>query len=523
MLLHSTPLLSLIFSLFIVAISADVLYPVHEQLPLIARIGQPYSWSISSSTFSDQNVTASSLPSWLTFSNLTFSGTPSANDEGSVNITLSNGNSVDKLSICVTHFPPPTQNISLASQLTLTNPSMSSVFFLSPHSGLMDNNPAVRVPLHWSFSIGFDGGTFVNQHNLFYYARLANGSLLPDWIVFNGNTVTFDGVARSPPVNESDRLQLVLIASDQEGYSAVRAPFDLLVYSHELRSAGNGITLNATIGEDFELDFKQDEWVFAGVMVDNSTIDSDNITSLVIDSSASGWLSYDPSSQKLSGKAPSTSGSAALPMTITAFNQSLLLNSTITVLPSFFTEEVIPQTLADPDSDYTLSLSPYISKDSVFQGHDIDVSVSSNCSFLNLTRSSSNDYNISGHIPLNPSTSYSDFSFTAYDHTTHAASHASLRINFRVPASDAKRGSALAQRQKLVLGLGISIGTAVGLVILAGLLAVVRKYCREKDTAMDSVDNEKVGGYGYEDQANGYGWTEKMSHSPGVPAQVSEL
>lgn len=518
--MYPIPILSLIISLFLSLVYADVIYPVNEQLPLIARTGQTYSWSISPSTFNGQNVTASSLPNWLSFSNFTFSGTPTANDEGPANITLSDGNSVDRFTICVTHFPPPTLNISLATQFSPSNPSMSSVFFTSAHSALKTNNPAVRVPLHWSFSIGFDGGTFVNGQELFYYARLANGSLLPNWLSFNGNTVTFDGVARSPPVGESDRMQLVLIASDQAGYSAVRAPFDLLVYSHEVWSSVNGININATAGEDFELDFGQDDWVFGGVMVDNSTITSDNITSLSVDTSAPKWLSYDPSSRKLSGRAPMSFGSVALPITITAFNQSLLLNSTISVLPSYFTEATIPQSLANPDSDCSFPLSSYISKNAAFQGHAIDVSVSSNCTFLNLTQGSSG-YQISGHVPMNPNTSYSDFSLTAYDHTTHAASHSTFRVIFRIPTSDATRGSALAQRRKLILGLGISIGSAAGVILLAGLLAAARKYCCAKGTALDTYDNEKSGADVHENETSGYGWTEKMGHTPDFVIRVS--
>lgn len=399
---------------------------------------------------------------------------------------------------------------------------MSSVFFLSPHSAITSENPSVRIPLHWSFSIGFDGGTFVNSNELFYYARLANGSLLPDWINFNGNTVTFDGVARSPPVNETERYRMVLIASDQEGYSAVQAPFDLLIYSHELHSLSSGITLNVTAGEDFELNLNQDSWVFNSVLLDNSTISPDNITAISVDTTPFNWLTFDSSSRVLKGKAPTVIDTTTTQISVAASNQTLLLNSSISILPSYFVGPTIPQALANPDSDYTLSLQPFISTNSMFQDHAIDISANSNCTFLNLTQTANNEYAIKGHIPLDPPVSYYDFTLTAYDHTTHAVSHASLRINFRVPSSDAKRSSALVQRRKLVLGLSISIGSAVGLIILAGLIAVARKHHRTKtDANGEEYDGEKSKAHVLDDSNGGYGWSEKLSPNPDAVARVS--
>ena len=65
----------------------EVVYPLDDQLPTIARINEKYSWSFSSSTFEDNDgiikYTADGLPDWLAFdpSTRTFSGSPSQDDE----------------------------------------------------------------------------------------------------------------------------------------------------------------------------------------------------------------------------------------------------------------------------------------------------------------------------------------------------------------------------------------------------------------------------------------------------------
>ncbi|KZV90448.1 hypothetical protein EXIGLDRAFT_770776, partial [Exidia glandulosa HHB12029] len=62
-----------------VSVSARVNAPAQSQLPLIARTGQAYSWSLRPDTFvppPSSDVVAKNLPEWLSFdaSTLTFSG-----------------------------------------------------------------------------------------------------------------------------------------------------------------------------------------------------------------------------------------------------------------------------------------------------------------------------------------------------------------------------------------------------------------------------------------------------------------
>lgn len=248
--MHFFPLIVLITS--VTAVS--VVNPLDDQLPLIARVGNPFSWSFSPETFnsstnSDLSYSTSPLPSWLMFdtSTRTFSGTPSASDQGNPEITVtandSDSTASSHFTFCVTKFPPLVVNVPITQQFHDGNPSLSSVFLLFPNSALATSHPALRVPSKWSFSIGFQGNTFNATDNLYYYVLLSDGSAPPDWIQFDQNTITIDGVSPSTPQN----LTLALHGSDQAGYTSTVLPFNLIVADHEVSQSSSSLpTINIT-------------------------------------------------------------------------------------------------------------------------------------------------------------------------------------------------------------------------------------------------------------------------------------
>ena len=63
----------------------------------------------------------------------------------------------------------------------------------------------------WSFHVPANTFTDFDSNPLTYSARLADGSILPDWLTFNAATRTFSG---TPPVNFNGALDLKVIASD---------------------------------------------------------------------------------------------------------------------------------------------------------------------------------------------------------------------------------------------------------------------------------------------------------------------
>ena len=62
-----------------------------------------------------------------------------------------------------TDLPFPVIRKNISEQFYNGNAALSSVFLLAPGSALSSNNPTLRAPYGWSFSIGLQGDMFVQQ------------------------------------------------------------------------------------------------------------------------------------------------------------------------------------------------------------------------------------------------------------------------------------------------------------------------------------------------------------------------
>ena len=547
-------LLSLLASVVpVFSSTVSVLSPLDAQLPLIARVDKPFSWSFSSSTFESSNgllnYAASSLPDWLSFDvpTLTFHGTPSAKDEGNPEITITASDSTSSASsdftLCVTPYPPPTLNLPISTQFYPTNPSLSSVFVLASGSAIATANPALRIPPRWSFSIGFQGDTFKSSNHLYYYAMQANGSSLPEWMVFSSKTITVNGVVPDEhSISSPQTLSLALHASDQEGYTASSLPFDLVLALHELSLSTPSLpTINVTALTPFNVSLSSPA-DFSGVLVDGKAIQLCDILNLAIDTSQyGGWLKYDNRSMMLTGDPPgdvySSGQGPPLPVVLTTtFNQSIETNVSLAFVPSYFSSPNLPPILGTEDGQVHFSLVRYFSNATAAeQRKEVNLTVvfdpSEASYFLNFDPGAAQ---LTGMIPANFSSTHVTVTFTAYSHITHSTSHTSLSISAS-PSNYKKSGFgshptnlSTAARHRLVLGLGIAFAIIGSFCFLGGILSAIRHYARLQDTALGgeegrsawSEQDKKWYGIGAENgetgvgrRGPGYGWTE---HSPGV-------
>jgi axial budding pattern protein 2 len=487
--------------------SVVVVQPLNNQLPLIARVNQLFSWSFSPLTFSSSDgilaYTTSSLPAWLSFdaSTQTFHGTPSSNDEGNPEITVtahaSGSSTSSKFTLCVTHYPPPTLNISLSDQFNDHNPSISSVYLLRPNSAIITTNPTLRVPHKWSFSIGFEGNTFVSQNNLFYELRLANGSDAPDYMNFNSKTITLDGVVPSgdkmtPPLT----LPFLLYASDQEGYSASTLPFTIVVADHELAQENTTLPeINITTSNQFSvslLSFAD----FTGVIVDGDPIQPSNISTLDIDVSGHDWLKYDAPSRTLSGNpGVNTTGShPSLPVTLTTiFGQSIKTSVTLALVESYFVLPELPSWHVSKGDAIQFNLGQWFSNSTGDQRREdasITVAFSQN-QVANWLRFDPSSTELTGTVPLDYDSDedHVTITFTAYSQVTHSTSHTSFDLYVadtglhKSLAPDEPNGLSKAAHKRLVLVLVITFGLVGGLCLICGFFAIVRRWARVEDTA----------------------------------------
>ncbi|KAH9912102.1 uncharacterized protein BXZ73DRAFT_93274 [Epithele typhae] len=456
------------------ASSLAVAYPLEDQLPPIARIHTPYSCPL---TFS-----SSILPSWLSFdpATLSLSGTPQDDDEGRPRVTIiaSNGGAAHASSsfdLCVTPYPPPTLHIPIENQFHRENPSLSSVYLVSNRSSLYGSRPALRIPPKWSFSIGLDYNTFDAKNNLYYDARQADGSPLPSWVNFNTRALTFNGV--TPAADNTTMphtLSVALHASDEEGYSAVSAPFDIVVADHDFSLDGETNsdslpTINVTAGQPFELALNS-AVDFIGVQLDGKSVTPDNITALEIDTSdLESWLRYDSSTRTLSGEPPSDFKDAVLPVLLaSSVNQTLSTVVTLVAVPSFFSSGDLDPILVTPGDGLTFYLAQYFSNSS-------DLGTPGDVQF---------------GASFDPPAAGDNLQFNA---SSFLAGTVPKGVSFdHISNKHGAKGLSDAARKKLLLGLEIAFALISVFVGLAIVFACIRKCARDQDSVIMGEEGQRA-------------------------------
>ncbi|KAF9266807.1 hypothetical protein L218DRAFT_955919 [Marasmius fiardii PR-910] len=507
--------------------------PLDDQLPAIARVGQYYNWTFSPNTFTStssiSHYTASPLASWLSFDATTLSlyGTPTSKDKGFPDVTITAHDSESSASswcnIYVTDSPPPVLNSTLEKQFYAGNPSLSSVFVPSSESSLAHTGePTLRIPFGWSFSIGFDAFTFINEYQNIQYAVLQrDGSPIPSWMKFSPKGITIDGAAPLERDFWSSRtLHLTLHATDCPGYTAATIHFTVVVADHELcMVAGSLPTINITAGDffSFELNSFAD---FTGAKLDGKDLRPDNISDVYVDVSGSDWLHYDSTKRTLSGQANNHTTALPLPTIVNAFNQTIKTTIPIAIVPSFFLSSDLGNLNVASNGKVFFDLRDHLSNATDGKA-DISVIFDPPAAgtFIRLDTET-----LSGKLPADFSSSNVSVTFAAYSTTTHSTSHALLQIIYDSPKSGypwqpGSSSAISASHKKLILALSIAFGIVGGICGLTCCLAVCRHCVRVKDNVVEGEEGQRNWSekdkqwYGLQDEKVGYGWTE--SANPG--------
>ncbi|KAF7790166.1 hypothetical protein EIP86_001118 [Pleurotus ostreatoroseus] len=518
-----------LFFSYVSANTVYVQYPIDDQYPLIARVNLTYSWTFSNMTFASTknaslDYTAFDLPGWLNFnpSTRTFSGRPDPSDEGAPTIKVmardpnTSDNATSLFDLCVSSTPAPKLQRSVEDQFQLPNPSLSSVFLLANNSAFKSETPALRIPPQWSFSIGFDYDTFVldSGEDVYYGATQTNGAPLPDWIRFDTQSITFDGVTpKMADTRKQHTLSLALYASDQQGYSASSLPFNIWVSEHELSVATTSLpTINITAETPFSVTLNSPA-DFTGLLLDGSPLQPTDIAALQVDTDFYGdWLKYDTDTRTLSGEPPEDMDDGKedpiLPVTIvTTVNQTFETNVSLAVVPSYFTATTLQPVLVQAGNSLNFSLTPFFSNTTGVGGHD-DVTLTASFDPDNSTNFLQFDPNagtVTGKVPTN----FSDYdhvsiTFTAYSHITHSTSHTTLPVSLtqsdyvKSHNTSSPTGLSASTRAKLLLGLKIAFGVVGGLVAFGLGLAAFRRFARVKDTAL--IGEEGIRAYTEEER-----------------------
>ncbi|OZJ06977.1 hypothetical protein BZG36_00058 [Bifiguratus adelaidae] len=278
--------------------------PISSQDPLIARVGEYYSWSFLNTTFSSASALVYSLangPSWLSVaSNQTLYGLPRGS-AGTFDVVLSATDSnagvgQDTFQFAVSANPAPKLNRPIASQLTRATVSGVTQLSLSGNQLVL---PTVR-----SFNLVLEADTFTSTSPLTYSVRSSMSGQLPSWLSFNANNLTFSGMTPSSPTN----VTIVVSASDITGpYSAISDSFVLTV-TPAMLSAKNTIPpqqLSAMQYWSFQIPYST--FAAGDMVLTNATVAHSVVSNVTLSAnpdgtgSIPGWIQFNSSNWTMSG------------------------------------------------------------------------------------------------------------------------------------------------------------------------------------------------------------------------------
>ncbi|CAG8979660.1 hypothetical protein HYALB_00003891 [Hymenoscyphus albidus] len=468
-------------------------YPLNSQVPRIARVSEPFSYTFPKSTFSSSLPISYQLtgPKWLSLDNetRTLSGTPSEKDVGTdtltevvIGLTASDSSGPVTLSatLIVSKNPALAVNIPLSSQL--------------PSFGTFSVPSTLSYHLTTPFKFSFDPNTFSSDgkgNTLKYYAATDDHTPILSWVKFDGSTLTFSG--QSPDyaslIQPPQTFGIMLIASDVDGFAGNSMVFDLTVGPHQLSFSNTSMVLNATGGNTVD---------FAGLadnlQLDGQTANSTSIKSITTDTPS--WLEFDNSTMKISGTAPPH----VVPKNLTVHAEDIYgdsANATILlqVEDSIISKE-IPELNATIDSDFKYDLNIYLSDPSDVT---VDLKTDPSQTWIHLDTK----VELAGHVPEDTKPGDIDISITATSKVSGASETqtfkfvvaaqldssgtstkipgASPTTNLSQTASETAFGGST--NRKLSRGAILAMAITIPLVVLLALLACLLCYCKRRRDA----------------------------------------
>jgi len=280
-----------------------ITFPLNSQVPPVARVSRPFSFTFSASTFASDGTltyTLSNAPSWLSLNGATrtLSGTPPEEDADTAPVigiiaADSTGSVTMSATLVISSDPAPEVAIPLNRQLEKFGE------YSAPNSLLY--YPSTP------FSFSFDAGTFTykgSSANLNKYAVTLDNTPLPSWVKFDGSTMTFSGETPDSGslIQPPELFGIQLIASEVLGFSGIAIPFHIVVENHKLVWHDSFLELNASIGVPVNF-----ESLSGSLELDHATVSSSDLVS--VDTDAPTWLKFDNTTFTLSGTPPEDASS----------------------------------------------------------------------------------------------------------------------------------------------------------------------------------------------------------------------
>lgn len=275
------------------AAAPQLAFPVNSQVPPVAYVSQPYSFTFSSSTFVSSSpqisYTIADAPSWLDLDSTSreLSGTPDHSDVGAATFLLVASDATGLSSATVTLVVHESPDLSLDAPIL---PQLEQ-------AGLASSPNSLLAHPQQPFVVSFDKNTFSGtSSDTRYYAVSVDNTPLPPWVQFNESQLSFSGTtpALVSTLAGPQAYGLRLIASNVAGFAETAVEFNIVISFHVLGFSTASQNISISPGLPFEsLSFR------SLLTLDGESVADDQIASVDADSTT--WAKLDKSKISLSG------------------------------------------------------------------------------------------------------------------------------------------------------------------------------------------------------------------------------
>ncbi|KEI42393.1 uncharacterized protein L969DRAFT_91840 [Mixia osmundae IAM 14324] len=482
----------------VIAQAPTIVYGLQNQRPPVARPGLPWSFTLLPGTFGQSNVSLTSFgcPSWASFdeATATFSGNVPADTSNStyqrsrvtVTATSMDGSQdqvQDDYELLVASGVDATVQLSISAQL----PNASRL----GDGSIMTYDGQIRVPPQWSFSLGFQQYTFAvpSQAQIYYTSYIQGQTSLPDWLVFDNTTVTFDGVA---PL--SGQFPIIIYGSDQFGYGDVVQLFNITISEHDFELSQPLPAINTTRGDTISYTVPLD-----GLRIDGTVATASNVT---VDVGLQGfpYLSYNNATRVISGSLPanaSTRADLSIPIDfVSSYGDRINDAIDLHVVPDLFTAMVLPVLAVDPGKNFSDNIESYLtSSEALYSATILPATAASWVNFDTGSRV------LSGEAPNPEPKDYQNVTvtFTGRDNSTGVQQSANMTVAYRANLPQATNGSntgtALQHHHGLSDKAKIAIAVIFGLIALVALVSLLLFCCIRKAKSWDRENSQAGTGF----------------------------
>lgn len=498
-------------------------FPFNEQLPNIGRVNKDYSFTIANTTYKSNSdgvisYQVENLPSWLSFdsSSRTFTGKPQESDVGLFEITLIGTDSTDQSQLSNNY----TMMVSNDTGLYLT--SQALLYSELSKSGQTNGNGGLVVKPGDKIKIQFEKNLFKSYSSsdrpiIAYYGRSADRSSLPNWIYFDGDTLTFSGTVpyvtseNAPSIDYS----FSFIASDYYGFAGAEGKFKIVVGGHQLSTSMNETNIvNGTIGSKIDESIP----ILSDVFLDGQPISKENISD-IYDQDLPNYATFDKNNFTITGTFPNTSttdnftivvkdiygNSVELPYSFDVVNSIFTIDSLkdvnatrgqyfqYQILKSYFTDAEDTKVTVDFGSgtnsdwlqyhDSNMTLSGITPKN--FNSLKVEINAESN------SDKESKSFQIKGVDKKIVSSSSSSLSTSSSSSAASATASASSSFGSSESSSSPIAHKKSNKNKALAIGLGVGIPVFLILVAALILLCCCLKRRKNKNNENNTNDNDE--------------------------------